>query len=209
MERSFTWTWQQQQQSDDRLAAITPFYWSRHRCDSSAPAGRRNLQIIGENRLIVRSKTRSVHPRHCLEQFAIALSATRWRQGRFRPADESFRRTAKRGRIFPSGRTFSLTAFGEEKTGTMTTLKKDEKRGSKKSKKSGEKTSGRSAKTAKQVPAKKSEPKVQAGIASSSKPFKTKRKNDLQKTFRLCHSFNISSSRYSCFFLCTFNGMML
>ncbi|XP_061934237.1 pleckstrin homology domain-containing family G member 5 isoform X10 [Apis cerana] len=44
----------------------------------------------------------------------------------------------------------------------MTTLKKDEKRGSKKSKKSGEKTSGRSAKTAKQVAAKKSEPKVQA-----------------------------------------------
>lgn len=81
MERSFTW--QQQQQSDDRLAAITPFYWSRHRCDSSAPAGRTNLQIIGENRLIVRSKTRSVHPRHCLEQFAIALSATRWRQGRW------------------------------------------------------------------------------------------------------------------------------
>lgn len=52
----------------------------------------------------------------------------------------------------------------------MTTLKKDEKRGSKKSKKSGggEKTSGRGAKTAKQVPAKKSEPKVQAGIASNS-----------------------------------------
>lgn len=90
----------------------------------------------------------------------------------------------------------------------MTTLKKDEKRGSKKSKKSGEKTSGRSAKTAKQVAAKKSEPKVQAGIASNSKSFKTKRKNDLQKTFRLCHSFNISSSRYSCFFLCTFIGII-
>lgn len=58
----------------------------------------------------------------------------------------------------------------------MTTLKKDEKRASsKKSKKSGEKASARSAKTAKQQSAKKSEPKVQAGIASNSKTME----NDL------------------------------
>lgn len=50
MERSFTWAWQQQQQQlDDRLAAVTPFYWSRHRCDRSA-TGCWRPEKFGNNR---------------------------------------------------------------------------------------------------------------------------------------------------------------
>lgn len=165
------------------------------------------MEIIGENRLIVRSKAhqaRSVHPVHpqrCLDRFVHSAESlcprllARWRQGRFRPADESFRRTANSYSsaeesfewtdvLFDSlrreGRS-SVCARIHIEVGTMTTLRKDEKRGSKKSKKSGgEKTSGRSAKTAKQVPAKKSEPKVQAGIASNFANLltRTKWRND-------------------------------
>lgn len=127
MERSFTWAWQQQQQLDDRLAAVTPFYWSRHRCDSSA-TGCWRPEKFGNNRRkpfncplesapgsFRSSGSSAALPRPIRPFGGVALSTTigSMEARPMNPFDEQRIRIRPR-RNLSSGRTFSLTPFGEK-----------------------------------------------------------------------------------------------